>query len=262
MQKETEMDTHFYLSVFPTQAMIASQLTPEQFGAYMSTGAKNGSYEQLIFIEVEGGFGSYFDWKYANERCVTHEDGRPKNSVWLSVYRSLEHTPFSAMKAMYLTTRDGRVLELNKSDYSQPDNKVKYFVYNELCPIEPLVVSVLDPKSFGEYMTDTKNKIAVPSVVFADLKTIDLDDPTNTGNIGATYDRNLEHLKNCVEQVLNIPDKKNKNIERHHVENFSYQIINRGIYLSTAKEMVFYPMPSVDELRQNNYDWARSAMIL
>jgi hypothetical protein len=255
------MQTYYYLSIFPTQALIASQLEPRHFGSYMATGKKNGSFERIMFIEVEGGFGDYFDWGYAKQRCVLHDDGRPKNSVWLSVYRALEHTPMEVMKSLYLVTKDGRSLEIPRGEYQAPKN-TKYYVYNELCPINPLVVSRLDPHDFGAYMTNPKVKVSVPKVVFADLKTINLDDPEKTGNIGATYDRNLEHFKDCVNSVLDDPEKLNKNVERSHSESFSYNIINRGIYICQGEDTLFYPMPNVEDLRQNYYDWARSAMIL
>lgn len=251
----------FYLSLFPTQALIASQLEPHQFGTYMAIGKKNGSFEQIIFVEIDGFFGEYFDWGYARERCVEHDDGKPKNSVWLSVYRALEHTPLNAMKTMFLVTRDGRTLEISPEEYQPPGN-TSYYVYNELCPIDPLVVSRLEPHEFASYMTNPKVKVAVPTLVFADLKTINLENPEATGNIGATYDRNLDHFKDCVNTILDDPQKMNKNVERSHSSNFSYNIINRGIYIGESTNLVYYPMPSQEILRQKHYDWARSAMIL
>lgn len=255
------METKYYVSVFPTQALIASQLTPEQFGAYMATGKKNGSFERIVFLEVSGKFGDYFDWDYAQRRCTTHPDGRPKNSLWLSVYRVLEHCPIEEMKSLYLTTLDGRTLELEPSGYSEAQHS-QYYVYNELCPINPLVVSKLNPREFGTYMTDPANKVSVPKVVFADLKTIDLGNPEHTGNIGPTYDRNIGHFRDCVQDVLNDTEKMNKNVERSHSESFSYNIINRGVFICQGEQLKFYPMLSVDVLRRSHYDWARSAMIL
>ena len=85
--REVGMAIHYYLSVFPMEALIASQLDPTQFGSYMATGSKKGSKEQIIFIEVEGGFGTDFDWKDAEARCVPHpthptraQGGRHNNS--------------------------------------------------------------------------------------------------------------------------------------------------------------------------------------
>ncbi len=253
------MQTHFYLSVSPIEALIASQLEPIAFGQYMAIGSKNGSYERIMFMELEGGFGDYFDWAYAKERCVQHENGDPKHSVWMSVYRVLEHVPLSAMGTMYLTTKDGRSLAI-EPDKDASFTKREFYVYQELAPLTPLVVSALDPSAFAAYMTDPSNKVSVPRVVFSDLKVIDFDDPTRTGNIGATYDKNLDHLKACVDAVTTVKNKPNKNVERS-VSSFSYQIIRDGIYVGDGATTLTYPMPTIDEIRKNNYDWGRSAMI-
>ena len=255
------MKTHYYLSIFPTEALIASQLEPDRFGAYMAIGSKNGSFEKIMFIEVNGDFGNYFDWKYAAERCVAHPNGTPKNSVWMSVYRSLENTPVDRMVSLYLTTQDGRTLALPKSEFHRPEQKKDYYVYQELCPVTPLVVSALDPSDFARYMTEDKNHVKVPAVAFADLKVVDFANTEKTGNIGATYDKNLEHLKECVHAVTEHSAKVNKNVERSNLA-FGYQIINQGVYVSDGKNLAMFAMPSHEQMRQNHYDWARSAMLL
>ncbi|WP_455381182.1 hypothetical protein [Salinispira pacifica] len=256
------MKTHYYLSVFPTEALIASQLEPARFGQYMAIGSKNGSYEKIMFIELEGDFGDFFDWKYAKERCVPHSNGDPKNSVWMSVYRALEHTPVDKLRSMFLTTIDGRTLEIPRSDFVAPSVKKEYYVYQELCPVTPLVVSALNPAEFAAYMTDPKSHVQVPSLVFADLKVIDFGNPEKTGNIGATYDKNLEHLKQCIHAVTEHSGKVNKNVERSNVGSFGYQIISQGIYVGNAAKIAMYKMPTIEQVRQNHYDWGRSAMIL
>ncbi len=255
------MDIRYYLSVYPLEALIASQLSPQEFGRYMATGKKNGSYERIMFIEIEGAFGSYFDWDYARTRCVPHEDGRPKNSVWMSVYRALEHVELDKLMSLYMTTLDGRTLEIPRGEYETPDESVGYFVYQEICPITPLVVSRLNPRDFCAYMTDTTNKVSVPQVAFADVKTIDFEHPENTGNIGGAYDRNIQHLRECISDVQTQEDKPNKNVERS-VSSFSYQLVNNGVYVGKGSDLVQYRMPSVAELRREHYEWARSAMIV
>ncbi len=255
------MEKYYYLSVYPVEALIASQLPPEEFGRYMAIGKKYGSHEKIMFIEVEGGFGKYFDWKYADQQCVPHEDGSPKNSVWLGVYRVLEHVPVSVMKSLYLVTPDGRTLELPREDYSGDGDRREFYVYQELCPITPLVASRLTPKEFCAHLTDGSNKIWVPQVVFSDLKVIDFENPAATGNIGPTYDRNLNHLRECVKAVTGGSAKPNKNVERSMM-SFSYQIINSGVYVGSTNEMVFYRMKNLDEIRRENYGWGRSAMLL
>jgi hypothetical protein len=255
------METHYYLSVFPLEALIASQLDPVQFGQYMSTGKKNGSYERIMFIEVEGEFGTQFDWKYARERCVRHEDGAPKHSVWLSVYRALEFVELDRLKSLYLTTADGRSLEIKPTDGTPAPNPRGYHVYQEICPITPLVVSNLQPREFARYMTDTSNKVSVPTVVFADLRTLDLERITDITESGPVYDKNIEHLKECILAIKKQPGKPNKNVERSML-SFAYNIIDGGVYIGDQTRFVSYPMPSKDTIRQHHYDWGRSAMIL
>ncbi len=258
------MSIYYYLSVFPTEAFIASQLAPEEFGYYMATGTgtKVGSFEKIIFIEIKGEFGSGFDWDHAKNECVPHPDGRPKHSVYLSVYRALENIPLDAMKEMYLTTEDGRTLQLSKEPYTAPEKKRQYFVYQELCPIHPLVASSLTPDLFTRHISGGESKIYTPKIVFTDLKVPDFDNLENSGNLGRTYDRNLEHLKSCINSVLDIEGKKNKTIERSHIESFSFQIINRAIYIGEKEKTLMYKMKSQDELRRQYYDWARSAQIM
>jgi hypothetical protein len=257
------MDIRFYLSVFPTEAFIASQLDPKQFGTYMATGSKKGSAEQIIFCEVTPGFDGPFDWEYAKEKCVPHSYGDPKHSVYLSVYRVLEHVPIDSIESMFLTTRDGRTLELKKDVYIAPDNKAKgFYVYQELCPVPPVIVSRLAPAEFGEYMTNPDQKVSMPKIIFADLKIIDFDHPDRTGNIGSIYDRKIPHLLECIAAVTSDEEKTNKTLTRTHIESFSFQTINNAVYTTDGKTLAMYSMPNVEELKKIDYDWGRSALIL
>lgn len=254
---------YYYLTVSPVESLIASQLTPEDFGMYMATGSEKGNAEQLMFIEVEGGFGDWFDWKFAEQNCRAHSDGRPKHSLYLSIYRVLEHTPLENMKSLYLVTKDGRSLRIEKSQYSETGDSAwrGYALYKELCPVTPLVVSSLKPNYFGRYMVDSADKVTVPTLVFADVKVIDLDDIENTGNVGHMYDRNTQHLRSCIEDLRAGRGKKTKTVDRSFENTFSYQIINTGIFVAGPDGLAAYFMPPKDKLQREFYDWSRSAMI-
>lgn len=256
------METRFYLSVFPLEALIASQLPPEKFGQYMATGRKNGSYEKLIFAEIEGGFGDYFDWQHARENCVQHTNGEPKHSLWLSAYRTLENVPLTSLRELYLTTNDGRSLKLEPREYKKPESSRRYWVYQELCPIRPLVVSSYDPVEFSTHMTHSDVKVSVPKIAFCDLKVINFDNLEDTGNVGSVYDTNLEHLKQCITSVTGTDVKKVKNVERSRTESFGYQTIKGGIYIGEGGHVIEYEMPAYEEIRMHHYDWGRSAMVL
>lgn len=255
------MAIHYYLSAFPMEALIASELEPTQFGSYMATGSKKGSDELIIFAELEGGFGKDFDWSYAEKKCVTHPNGDPKHSVYLSVYRTLENIPLSAMKSLYLTTRDGRSLELKRAESPELPKDREFYVYQELCPIKPLIVSKLAPEGFAQNLTDKKNLVSVPKILFADLKTPNLDDMENTGNTGGFLLNKKAHFLSCVSSISDAAGKQNKTFDRSHVESFSFQTIASGIFLGDGKDLLMYPMPDVEEIKKSYYDWGRSALL-
>ncbi len=255
------MTVHYYMTVFPMEALIASQLEPEQFGSYMALGSKKAAAEQLMFIEVAGGFGSFFDWDFADRKCVPHSDGRLKNSLYLSTYRVLENVPLSAMGSLYLVTKDGRSLKLDKSEYKAPENWIGYALYREYAPMSPLAVSTLDPKNYGEYMTETGNKVHVPAIFFADLKIGNIDDIENSGNVGQIYDKNLAHLKDCITSLQSGKGKMTKIVDRSNFNSSFYQIIDNGFYVSGSEGIGYYAMPTRDELKKLDYDWGKSALI-
>lgn len=252
---------YYYMALFPTEALIASMLAPEQFGSYMATGYKSGSHEQLIFAEIEGEFGTEFDWDYAKEKTVPHEDGKPKYSVYLSIYRVLERVPLSKMKKLYLTTSDGRTLGLEKSEFPKFEGKKPYYLYQDLCPVNPLVISAFEPKAFGEYMVNKNVKISLPALFFCDMKVVDMNNLEHSGHIGPIYDRNLGHLNECIKSVT-VRGKETKMIERTFAGKFTFQIVDQGFALFNADEKVWYQMPTKEEFETKYYYWASSAMII
>jgi hypothetical protein len=251
------MEIHWYLSVSPIEALIASHLEPEQFGSYMAIGSdKNGSQEYIVFLEIEGNFGSNFDWDYAKKQCVPHKDGRPKNSVWLSTYRALEYVPLQFIGDMYLTTQDGRTLKLQQNTITPSPSE--FYVYQELAPVTPLVVSALSPQQFSEFMTNPKYHTSVPHLIFCDIKVVSPE--KRNENIGPAYNKNIEHLKKCIIDVKTLSGKPNKNLERSKT-SFSYRLIQHAVYLGSKDALLTYPMPTIETLRLNHYDWGKSAMI-
>ncbi len=255
------MDIRYYVSLYPLEALIASNLEPKEFGRYMALGESIGSNERIVFVETEGDFGHHFDWARAKKQCVPHEDGRPKHSVWMSTYRVLENLQLDKLKSMYLTTQDGRTLALERTDKSIEPGDREYWAYQELCPVHPLVVSVLDPKGFAEFITDSKHPISVPAIAFANLKTVNLADPENSGNLGGTYDHKAEHLAKCVDAVRQNPDKPAKNVQRSNTA-FSYQVIDRAIFVAQKGKLAAWHLPDRKTLESTHRDWARSAMLV
>jgi hypothetical protein len=253
---------YYYVVFSPIEAFIASQLEPKQFGMYMARGSKKGSAEQLMFAEVEGEFGDYFDWDYAKTKCVTHSNGEVKHSLYLSIYRVIENIPLDAYKDVFLVNKDGRTLALKAEEYRTPRNWRGYGLYKEHCPVHPFIVSSLEPKALADYIINNREKkITVPAIIFNDVRIIDFDEKEDTGNIGSMYERDLDHLKDCIAAIQENSSKMTKTVDRSFDTKFTYQIIDTGIYIAKDKEILFYPMPSLEQLKEVDYDWGRSANI-
>jgi hypothetical protein len=246
------------------EALIASNLEPAAFASYMAIGARKGSAEALVFVQVNEAVGD-FNWDAAREMCVPHPDGKPKHSLYLSIYRVLERIPLEALGSLYLVTRDGRSLELKREEWggdqaAQPENWTGVGLYKELCPVLPLVVSSQKPAEFGAFMTDPTTRTHVPSLMFTDLRiAADLDDPQPTASGERVYEQNPEHLKVCVEQVKTSGNKEAKIVDRTYFNKFSYALINSGVFLSRGSQLLFWRMPGIQSIKENSYDWGRSA---
>ncbi len=165
------MSKYIYLTCTP-EALVASMLPPEGFGMYLSTGTKKRNRGQTIFFEVDlPEIEHLIDMDSLNKRCVAKEDGSPKSSVYLSVYRVLETIPISALKSLYLTTDHGCVLELKRANYDkEKELQNALHLYQELSPVTPLVASGLAPSVFLKRLTDGSTPIVLPKLFFVELK--------------------------------------------------------------------------------------------
>lgn len=252
---------YYYLTVYPMEALIASQLEPKKFASYMALGSRKGSAEKLIFMTVKQDCSGSFDWKHAIEHCKPHPDGKLKNSVYLSIYRVLEHIPLEALGTCYLVTKDGLSLPIEKKDYTKCKDSGPFSLYQEICPVSPLTISSLKPKEFADYIINESGKISLPAIIFADIGIIDFDNMENSGNVGGFYDHNIEHLKECISEIQEKGGKKTKIVDRSYASRFSYQVIGNGIFAARGNEIVCYSMPGNEELKKIDYDWGRSALI-
>jgi len=252
------MAVHLYLSTIP-EALIASMLTPLDFGAYYAVGTEKKSRGQAQYFNVDRGFASdYFPLSEIDTRCVPHANGEPKHSVYLSIYRVLEHVPLSAVGNLYLATRDGRVLEIAPSK-TLPAFPKGFRLYQEICPVAPRVVSALDPREFTQFLTDSKRSIHVPKIFFAELSLGELAENPETGSVRDLPYTSIEHLRSCLTELKKDPHKGTKTVDRSAPSEFPYRMVETGFYLGDAKQLTYYPMPSEKELQTTHYVWWRSA---
>jgi hypothetical protein len=252
------MTVHLYLSLIP-EALIASELSPEAFGVYYAVGTQKKSRGQAIFFEIDPKFRSdFFNIKEGIERCTMHEDGSPKASIYISVYRVLENVPMKAIGELYLTTQDGRTLKIEKST-KLPEDGDGLHLYREISPVSPMVVSSLGPKSFYELIVkEPTSLIKLPAVCFAEKRLDDLaDDPIN-GLAGDLPYKNVEHLRSCLIS-LKTKSVMTKMVDRLPINGIPFRMIKNGFYVGNQKKLLYFPLPEEKELVEKYYQWWRSA---
>jgi hypothetical protein len=258
------MTVYLYFSLIP-EALIASNLPPEKFGQYYATGSGYKSKGQCLFFEVDPSFRcDYFDIQAAIDRCVPTADGTPKHSVYISVYRVLEHIPVSALNKLYLSTAYGHTLGLERGELTA-ETAPSLHLYQDLAPVNSLVVSNLEPTAFYESVTSKPSKyIRFPGLIFVELR---LDELANDPENGLANDLPYPYLHHLREALLVLKPrtddapstKDSKMVHRVHSLEFPYRMIKKGFYVGNGTDLVFYPMLSVSELREAHNQWWRSA---
>ncbi len=251
--------TRLYLSMIP-EALVASMLPPEQFGSYLAVGSHKRSSSPAIYFELDPGFTSdFFNMDIVKERCVAHSDGAPKHSLYLGIYRVLEHVPLEALGKLYLTTRDGQVLCLEQQSYTHASD-TEYYLYDEICPVHPLIASRLDPAAFVEFVTNPGSPLCVPKLFFADLDPEKLIGSDQTAE-GATALHNLpERIKECFRE-LDSAGKPTKTVDRVHTRTCRWNQIKNGYFVGVGHTLLHYPFPDRDTLDRHHHRWMRSAML-
>lgn len=249
------MELHLYVLCYRFEALVASNLGPEEFGRYMAVGTRKHTSGQVIFFEVRRDLpGDYFHLDDIEERCRPAPDGTPKRSKYVSIYRVMEHLPLDVFQRLYLTTADGRVLALDAGAGGPEEPGAS--LYLELCPVAPLIASSLTPSAFGRFMTAADNPIRVPRLFFADL----LVDRDETGNLAGylPYADPL-HILDCLLELEEGAGKPTKTVSRTPDVHAFYRTIRRGFFLADATGMKFYPFPSQRALEVEHARWWRSA---
>lgn len=250
-------ETYLYLSLIP-QALVASMLPPEEFGHYYATGTKAHSHGEALFFEVDPAWRSDdFPFEVISQKCVPGPNGEPKESVYLGIYRVLSRVPVSALGKLHLVTSDGLTLALERQDY--PDQKEgELHLYQEFCPITPMVASRLAPWSFCHFITDPRQPIHVPRIVFSELRLNGLaSDPVGGDAHDLPYN-DLEHLRDCLLQI-DSTRKDTKLVTKQTTGAVLYRMVKGGFYVGDHDDFAYYPYPASEALETTHRNWWRSA---
>jgi hypothetical protein len=241
------------------EALIASMLSPEEFGSYYAVGTKKKSSGQALFFEIDPEYRSeYLRIEEGISRCVPHDDGTPKSSIYISVYRVLEHIDTSALGKFYMVTQDGRTLGLDAAD-SVPDLDGGLHLYKEIAPVTPLVASRLNPVEFYELIVKNPTSlVTLPAIAFAELRLGELAEDPEMGQVGDLPYSNMDHLREILKDLKTKP-VATKMVDRASSAVIAYRTVKNGVYVGNESGLRFYPMPSNEDLKENHYRWWRSA---
>jgi len=260
----SEFQKHLYLILYPNEALVASQLTPEEFGRHYAIGSARHFMGKVIFAEVDINFRhAYLRIEEQLKNTESGIPGRPKRTKFVRSYRVLEHIDFSALQKLYLVTTDGGVLGLDQAkDPSDPGSPNRVRLYQEICPLQLLVASNLDPRHFGRYITEESWSKGAPKIFFTkydiDVAKTVADNAVHAFNMGPLPNVNPTNLPTALKELQEDPTKKTKTVSLNpNLDFVSYKYIKSGFWFSVGPETIFYRMPSLDELHKNHYSWWR-----
>lgn len=247
------MEKYLYMSVMP-ETLVASMLPPEEFGTYLAVGSQRKIPRETMFFNLDPSFRSdSFDLPLIEEACVPHQNGNPKKSLYISIYRVLENIPLDIIRNLYLVTRDGIVLELAQAPLP-PTTSDEYHLYAELCPVNVLGMSSLQPKEFCEFVTTPSHPLHIPRICFMNMKMPDLETDDTFMEITSVHAHIIETYKS-----LSKSDKKMKIVDRRHQVAGWSTYIKDGFFIGDKETLLFFPFPSQEEMELKHHKWWRSA---
>jgi hypothetical protein len=100
--------------------------------------------------------------------------------------------------------------------------------------------------------------VRLPAIVFTELQLGELADDPEMGLMENLPYSNRDHLRQCLTDVKT-KFAATKMVDRVSSPNVQYRTIKNGFFVGNQKQLRYFPMPSPEEIRTNNYRWFRSA---
>lgn len=260
-----EYSKHLYAIMHPNPSLVASQLPPLEFGKQYSVGTKRYYQGKLLFIEVDPTFRHpYFPIEEYLAKTVTKPDGSPKRTKIISSYRVLEHLDLEALGALYAVTVSGETLRIEKSEYVQVEKEAgSIHLIQEINPLELLVATTQDHRSFGARLTSENNPKGAPKLFFTEL---DLDvegflkgweenpflPPPIPGIHPQKLSVALKFLRSSTEYCTATLGLASV------LDDVLYRSLKKGFFLSHGEKMNFYPFPTEEVLQRDHFAWYKS----
>jgi len=255
---------HLYKVLYPNNALIASQLTPDQFADHYTIGSDKHYNGKVIFAELEPSYRHPFlPIDKALAYVKPHSDGRPKATKFIANYRVLEHIDLKAIETLYICTAQGHILRLDSAEIPNHSEKGKIWIYAEISPMTMLLLSDLDCLDFGRFITDPKEFKSAPAQFYTQLN-VDVKafieyfkhHPFTNSPIGSIHP---SAMRDAYYELKKYGDKHNKGLcLNSSLSTVSYKLIRRGFTFASGKDMKFFAMPPLEEIEHKNYKFFRN----
>jgi len=253
------MTNHLYAILFPSTALVGSQLDPIEFGKHFISGSSKYYAGKLIFAEVDIGFRHpYFKIDDMLAGLKPHEDGRPKSTKYAATYRVLEHVDYDALKNLYITTPEGYTLELKAGPYEARHQAGLIRIFGEITPVSMMVLSDYNFLEFSKFITNPSSFVGAPKMFYTQ---IDLEIDEFLKEIEANPlvqppipDIHPAVLRDSILEMRRFPDKHTKGLSLNNpLGRISFRNLRHGFMFASQERNKFYPLPSLEEIEKSNY---------
>jgi hypothetical protein len=257
--QQQEPQARLYAVLHPSPALIASQLDAGEFARHYLAGSIRHYSGKVIFAELDPEFrADYFPIDEFLADVRRHEDGRPKATKFISVYRVLEHLDFSQILKLYLSTPEGVVLSLDAADEVQTRQPGLIRVFAEINPVRMLVLTRMNFLEFGDLVTNPSILRNVPALFYTQLE---FDAETFLGDFELNPmlppplpKVHPSKLRDAINELQTSPTKRTKGLLLDSsFDSIPYRMVRHGFMFARHGEYRFFRMPPHSEIEKNNY---------
>ena len=250
---------HLYAILFPSTALVGSQLGPEDFGKHFISGSSKYYSGKLIFAEVSPDYRHPFlKIEQMLAGLVPHEDGSPRATKYSSTYRVLEHLDYDALLDLYIVTPEGYTLALKTGTQGPERQPGLIRVYAEINPVSMMLLSDLSFSEFGKFITAPDSRVGAPVMFFTQVE-LDSDEfvkefEANPLLPSPIPDIHPVVLRKSILELKKFPDKHTKGLSpASPLGKISFKHLRHGFMFSSQTKCRFYPMPDAKTIEETNY---------
>ncbi len=257
-------EKRMYAILHPSPALIGSQLNPTSFARHYLSGSIRHYTGKVVFAEIDPDFRDpYFHIDEFMADVHHHDDGRPKATKFISVYRILEHLDFDKIRALYLSSPEGAVIELAEEREIQTREPGLLRIFAEINPVRMLVLTRLNFTEFGKLVTNPEILRNVPALFYTQLE-------FDAETFLQEFERNAvmpppipkvhpSKLRDAIMEISMSRSKATKGLLLDSsFDEIPYRMVRHGFMFARYDEYKFFVMPSWSEIEKENYKFFKA----